>query len=112
MYFFAFFSGPEDTDVVAERERMQSGAGSDDLIRLEGLRKVYKNGKVAVNNLWFSIPKNECFGFLGVNGAGKTSAIKILTGDELPTAGKGSLGVRNHLFFQKNKFEVFIYFFF
>jgi hypothetical protein len=60
--------GPEDSDVVAERERIQAGGAADELIRLQGLRKVYHNGKVAVNNLWYSIKQNECFGFLGVNG--------------------------------------------
>lgn len=31
---------PEDSDVARERERMKAGEGRDDLIRLEGLRKV------------------------------------------------------------------------
>jgi ATP-binding cassette subfamily A (ABC1) protein 3 len=81
----------EDLDVTAERLRMQSGAADNELIRLNGLRKVYHNGKVAVNDLWYSIPRNQCFGFLGVNGAGKSSALKILTGDEVPTSGTAVL---------------------
>ena len=59
---------PEDDDVSAERARMQAGEGKDDLIRLEGLRKVYNTGKIAVHDLWYTVPKNQCFGFLGVNG--------------------------------------------
>lgn len=45
------------------------GAGSCDLIRLEGLRKIYPN-KNAVKDVYFGIPAGQCFGFLGVNGAG------------------------------------------
>ena len=37
------------------------------------------------------VPRGECFGFLGVNGAGKTTTFKMLTGDELPTAGDASI---------------------
>jgi ABC-type multidrug transport system ATPase subunit len=45
-----------------------------------------------VNDLHFSIPKNQCFGFLGVNGAGKSTTLKMLTGDEVPTQGDAYLG--------------------
>ena len=39
----------------------------------------------------------ECFGFLGVNGAGKTTSFRMLTGDEYMTSGKVSLyGVELH----------------
>lgn len=41
----------------------------------------------AVNDLCLGIPKNQIFGLLGTNGAGKTSTMKILTGDILPTSG-------------------------
>jgi hypothetical protein len=44
---------PEDADVVKERQRIQNGGAKDDLIRLEGMRKVYTTGKVAVENLWY-----------------------------------------------------------
>lgn len=58
-----------DIDVAAEQNRIRSGGAANDLIRLEGLTKVFP-GKVAVNDVWFGIPAGECFGFLGVNGAG------------------------------------------
>lgn len=83
----------EDDDVEAEKERILSGKASDDLIRLEGLRRVYPQ-KVAVNNLYFGVPSNQCFGFLGVNGAGKSTTLKMLTGDETPSQGTAFLG--NH----------------
>ncbi len=43
---------------------------------------------VAVDNITFEVKKGEIFGFLGANGAGKTTAIKMLIGISLPTSGK------------------------
>lgn len=42
----------------------------------------------AVDRITFSVGKGEVFGFLGANGAGKTTAIKMLTGLLAPTSGK------------------------
>jgi hypothetical protein len=71
----------EDDDVLAEAERVRSGASNSagDLIQLDGLRKVYRGGKIAVRNLSFGIPAGECFGFLGINGAGKSTTLSMLT---------------------------------
>jgi ABC-2 type transport system ATP-binding protein len=43
---------------------------------------------VANDNLTFSVAKGEIFGFLGANGAGKTTAIRILCGLSSPTSGR------------------------
>jgi ABC-2 type transport system ATP-binding protein len=43
---------------------------------------------VANDNLSFEVSKGEIFGFLGANGAGKTTAIKILCGLSYPTSGE------------------------
>ena len=43
---------------------------------------------VANNNLTFKVYKGEIFGFLGANGAGKTTAIRIMSGLLEPTSGK------------------------
>jgi ABC-type multidrug transport system ATPase subunit len=48
--------------------------------------------KVAVKDLSFALQPGEVFGFLGVNGAGKTTALQVLSGDTLPTAGTASMG--------------------
>ncbi len=58
------------------------------VIEAAGLRKVYPNGKVALDNLSFRVERGEVFGFLGPNGAGKTTAVKILIGLVRPTAGR------------------------
>lgn len=43
---------------------------------------------IANDNLSFEVYKGEIFGFLGANGAGKTTAIRILCGLSVPTSGK------------------------
>jgi len=46
---------------------------------------------VAVDQISLSVEKGEIFGFLGANGAGKTTAIRMLCGLLLPTSGSGSV---------------------
>ncbi len=59
----------------------------ENIIEVENLIK--KFGDFTANdNLTFSVKKSEIFGFLGANGAGKTTAIKILCGISFPTSGK------------------------
>ena len=60
------------------------------IIEAENLRKEFGNF-VAVNNINFQVEKGEIFGFLGANGAGKTTAIKMLCGLLLPTSGKAKI---------------------
>ena len=57
------------------------------LVQLRGLRKSYEPNKLALKDLWFEVKRNEVFGFLGVNGAGKTTALRILCGDEQASRG-------------------------
>eukprot|EP01083_Nonionella_stella_P078572 215103_1 len=84
----------EDKDVKRERERIRGGK-SNDLIQVKGLRREFNSAfnptKVAVENLTFGVPEAQIFGFLGVNGAGKSSTLKMLTGDLVPTSGSASL---------------------
>ncbi len=46
---------------------------------------------VAVDHITFDVRAGEVFGFLGANGAGKTTAIRMLTGLLLPTSGEASV---------------------
>ena len=39
-------------------------------------------------NFFVKVPSGECFGLLGVNGAGKTSTFKMMTGEEVITGGE------------------------
>ena len=45
----------------------------------------------AVDEISMQVKKGEIFGFLGANGAGKTTVIRMLCGLLLPTSGKGSV---------------------
>ncbi|XP_053093930.1 phospholipid-transporting ATPase ABCA1 isoform X2 [Pangasianodon hypophthalmus] len=84
--------GPEDEDVANERERVKSNKTQDNILIVRDLSKVYKAGKrPAVNQLCLGIPRGECFGLLGVNGAGKTSTFRMLTGDTTITYGDAFL---------------------
>ncbi|XP_035267888.1 phospholipid-transporting ATPase ABCA1 isoform X3 [Anguilla anguilla] len=84
--------GPEDQDVAKERERVNSGRAQMDILIVKELSKVYKAGrKPAVDRLCLGIPRGECFGLLGVNGAGKTSTFRMLTGDTSITCGEAFL---------------------
>ncbi|KAF5273700.1 hypothetical protein FQA39_LY07390 [Lamprigera yunnana] len=73
----------EDKDVKQEREKIRNML-KDDMTKynlvMYNVTKYYKNF-VAVNKLCLAVNKFECFGLLGVNGAGKTSTFKMLTGD-------------------------------
>ncbi|EMP24164.1 ATP-binding cassette sub-family A member 7 [Chelonia mydas] len=84
--------GGEDEDVAREREKITSGARRGDILLLHDLTKVYRaRKKPAVDRLCVGIPPGECFGLLGVNGAGKTSTFKMLTGDTEVTLGDACL---------------------
>jgi ABC-2 type transport system ATP-binding protein len=56
-------------------------------LKITGLRKVYRRGNVAVEDLSLTVPQGEFFGFLGPNGAGKSTTIHCITGIANPTAG-------------------------
>lgn len=58
------------------------------VIEVEGLSKHFGDF-VAVNNISFEVGRGEIFGFLGANGAGKTTAMRMLTGLSKPSSGKG-----------------------
>src|SRR5690606_37706265 len=46
---------------------------------------------VAVNKISFEVNKGEIFGFLGANGAGKTTAMRMLCGLSFPSSGEASV---------------------
>lgn len=82
----------DDEDVACERRRVLRGDANNDMLKIENLTKVYKSRKMgrilAVDRLCLGVRPGECFGLLGVNGAGKTSTFKMLTGDECTTGGE------------------------
>ncbi|QAA32437.1 ABC transporter ATP-binding protein [Clostridium manihotivorum] len=60
-------------------------------IKIENLNKSYDGSTNALNNISLSIPKGEIFGFLGPNGSGKTTTVRILNGILAPTAGHAEI---------------------
>ncbi|GAB4302766.1 MAG: hypothetical protein Kow0090_18380 [Myxococcota bacterium] len=66
------------------------------MIVLDKISKIYRAGFFyrrvpAVENVSFRVNKAEVFGFIGANGAGKTTIIKIILGLSPPTSGRGTL---------------------
>lgn len=62
-----------------------------EVIRAEGLTKIYNKSLVAVDHITFSVYEGEIFGFLGPNGAGKTTTINMLITVLKPTEGTASV---------------------
>ncbi|EQC37401.1 hypothetical protein SDRG_05005 [Saprolegnia diclina VS20] len=85
-----------DVDVQREHDRITALASDKASINAHavvthGLQKVYANGFLAVQDLSVGLPKGECFGFLGINGAGKSTTLKMLMGQVAPSAGAAYL---------------------
>ncbi len=63
---------------------------NENIIQVENLTKTFGDF-TAVDNISFDVGKGEVFGFLGANGAGKTTAMKMLIGISKPTSGKAKV---------------------
>ena len=70
------------------------------MIRINKLSKNYGEVK-AVKSISFEIKKGEIVGFLGANGAGKSTTLKMITGFLTPTSGNihvNGLNIKDSLF--------------
>lgn len=67
-----------------------SALNNDIVIKVEHLSKKFGDF-VAVDDISFEVKRGEIFGFLGANGAGKTTAMKILCAISMPSAGVASV---------------------
>lgn len=63
---------------------------TDKVITADNLTKTFGDF-TAVDHISFDVHKGEIFGFLGANGAGKTTAMRMLCGLSLPTSGKATV---------------------
>lgn len=61
------------------------------MLEVKNFTKKYKNGKLAVDNISFTVNNGEIFGFLGPNGAGKSTTIKAIVG--LIKKSKGEISI-------------------
>ncbi len=86
------------------------------IISVRNLCKCFGDFK-AVDNISFDVAKGEIFGFLGANGAGKTTAIRILCGLSKATSGSGTVAgcdimdqsedIKRHIGYMCQKFSLY-----
>ena len=84
-------------------------------IHCHNLTKQFGDFK-AVNNISLTVEKGEIFGFLGANGAGKTTAIRIFCGLSYPTSGEAHVAgfdvyrqqeqIKKHIGYISQKFSL------
>ena len=80
-----------DEDVEKEAVEALNTKPSDVLANIRNLRREF-GSFTAVQNISFNVQRDECFALLGVNGAGKTTSFKMLTGETVPTSGEAYIG--------------------
>lgn len=76
----------------------------EQIISVKNIVKKFKN-KAALDGLNFTVDKGEIFGFLGPSGAGKTTTIKILTSQLLPSSGEAKIFNEATYSLDKNIYE-------
>ena len=95
----------------------QGGAlAGDNVIEVEHLVKAFGTFH-AVDDISFTVRRGEIFGFLGANGAGKTTAMRILTGLSQPTSGRGTVAgfdvgtayeqIKRHIGYMSQRFSLY-----
>ena len=76
--------------MIALSKRKELTNMSEIILETRNLTKHYKNA-VALDNVSITLKKNHIYGFIGENGAGKSTFMKVISGLILPTAGEYSL---------------------
>lgn len=89
---------------------------TESVITVNGLTKKF-GSFTAVDNISFDVRRGEIFGFLGANGAGKTTAMRILCGLSRPTAGRAEVAgydvctqpeqVKRHIGYMSQRFSLY-----
>eukprot|EP00080_Pristionchus_pacificus_P003239 PDM63259.1 ced-7 [Pristionchus pacificus] len=79
--------GPEDEGVAIERTMMNTLPINQVPLAINNLTKRYGRFR-AIDSISFGVRSRECFGLLGVNGAGKSTTFSIITGDNLYYSGE------------------------
>jgi len=90
--------------------------GQENVIEVEHLVKAFGTFH-AVDDISFSVRRGEIFGFLGANGAGKTTAMHMLTGLNQPTSGTGTVcgfdirtqheQIKKHIGYMSQRFSLY-----
>ena len=89
---------------------------TEPVIKTEKLTKRFGDF-VATNEITFEVFKGEIFGFLGANGAGKTTAMRMLCGLSIPSSGKATVAgfdvyrqteqIKRHIGYMSQKFSLY-----
>ena len=97
-------------------ERTDSAVVQEPVIEVEGLTKCFGDF-TAVDHISLSVSRGEVFGFLGANGAGKTTAMRMLSGLLQPTSGRGSVvgcdilheqeKIKRHIGYMSQRFSLY-----
>ncbi len=93
-----------------------ANATGDNVVEVSHLVKAFGSFR-AVDDISFSVKRGEIFGFLGANGAGKTTAMHILTGLSRPTSGSGRVAgcdlltefeqIKRHIGYMSQRFSLY-----
>ena len=99
-----------------ETEAATKDATDVNVISVNHLVKAFGSFR-AVDDISFTVRRGEIFGFLGVNGAGKTTAMRILSGLSRPTSGTAIVGgydvrtqyeeIKRHIGYMSQKFSLY-----
>ncbi len=101
---------------LPETEVLETAEEEGIAVRAEGLTKRFGH-VLAVDNVSFTVRKGEIFGFLGPNGSGKTTTIRMLCGLLPPTAGRATVAgfdvvrernrMKPHIGYMSQKFSLY-----
>ncbi|WP_296088041.1 ATP-binding cassette domain-containing protein [Alloprevotella tannerae] len=99
-----------------ETEAATKEATDVNVISVNHLVKAFSSFR-AVDDISFTVRRGEIFGFLGANGAGKTTAMRILSGLSRPTSGTAIVGgydvrtqyeeIKRHIGYMSQKFSLY-----
>ena len=78
-------------DTPAPHGDPAQGATAQAAVVTRGLTKRFRGGQLAVDGLDMMVPRGSVYGFLGPNGSGKTTTIRMLLGLVFPTSGSHEL---------------------
>lgn len=91
-------------------------SNNDYIIEVKDLTKQF-GSFTAVDHITFSVKRGEIFGFLGANGAGKTTAMRMLCGLSYPTSGSGTVAgfdvtkegekIKRHIGYMSQRFSLY-----
>ncbi len=101
---------------IEDGSRFKVQGSSENVIEVEHLVKAFGSFH-AVDDISFSVKRGEIFGFLGSNGAGKTTAMHMLTGLNQPTSGTGRVvgydirteyeQIKKHIGYMSQRFSLY-----